>query len=161
MAQFAFLVTKAGLQEMNGEHRKLCAARKRLAREFNGSGESWHPGEAEPGYLAFAEQMEFLNTRISQYEHILANTSIVSPPRTKEQRRVVQVGARIKIEVDGEIQVLHLVGTVEANPAQGKISAECPIGKALLGRAAGEGFTLENPLKTSFLVRKVTYPPMT
>ena len=50
-----------------------------------------------------------------------------------------------------------VVGTLEANPEQGKISSESPVGKALLGRKIGEKVMISSPVKTIYKIKKIKY----
>lgn len=54
------------------------------------------------------------------------------------------MGAKVTVEVGGKKFTYSIVGPVEANPLEGKISNESPIGKVIFGRKAGEEYTLPN-----------------
>jgi transcription elongation factor GreA len=49
------------------------------------------------------------------------------------------------------------VGTLEANPAQGKISNESPVGQILLGKGVGEEIKLNSPTRTVYKIKKISY----
>ena len=59
-----------------------------------------------------------------------------------ESRTKVALGSKVKISMGGKNVEYLIVGTVEANPGEGKISDESPIGKKLMGRKAGDSFDL-------------------
>ena len=50
-----------------------------------------------------------------------------------------------------------IVGTLEANPGEGKISAESPVGKTLLGKKVGEEVMITSPIKVVYKLKKVKY----
>lgn len=130
-----FYLTKGGLRKVEGAYKKLLEFRK---AKVNGEVPSiWQSEEVNPEYLAFQEDMNLLEARLSEYENILKNVlPIKSPP--KKERHVVNLGATVKIELDGEIDEFIIVGTLEADPAQKKISNESPLGRTLLGAKVGD-----------------------
>lgn len=58
---------------------------------------------------------------------------------------VVQMGSKVRIKFNGEEQLFNIVGSNEADPLGGKISNESPLGKALMGKKAGEKITVQTP----------------
>lgn len=66
--------------------------------------------------------------------------------KAKGKRDTVEVGARVTVqEEDYPPETYHLVGAKEADPPNGKISNESPIGKALMGHREGDTVTAETP----------------
>jgi transcription elongation factor GreA len=61
----------------------------------------------------------------------------------------VQLGSRVKLKNDGKTKEFQVVGTVEADPLNGKISDESPIGQALLGKKDGESVEIVTPADTT------------
>jgi transcription elongation factor GreA len=58
------------------------------------------------------------------------------------------MGCTVHLELEGGVQKYTIVGSTEANPEEGKISNESPIGKALLGKAKGEKVEIQVPSGT-------------
>ena len=58
---------------------------------------------------------------------------------------LVRLGSTVTIEIDGDEETYTIVGAVEANPAEGRISNESPVGKALIGHSAGQAVTIQTP----------------
>ncbi len=58
------------------------------------------------------------------------------------------MGSRVTIREDGEedAEVYHIVGSQEANPMQGMISDESPLGRALMGHVKGDKVSMEAPV---------------
>jgi len=75
-----------------------------------------------------------------EIEDILKNAKIIR----NSARSTVGIGSTVTIKLAGKTTTYSLVGPVEADPLNGKISNESPIGKALLGRKAGDEFELPN-----------------
>lgn len=91
------------------------------------------------------EQQAFLEGRVQQIEHTLRNATIVPDDR---QSDTIHVGSRVTLVEEGvedEPENYFIVGAAEANPAEGRISNESPMGKALMGRRAGDVITVEAP----------------
>ena len=59
---------------------------------------------------------------------------------------IAEPGSTLEVEDDeGETLVYHLVGAVEADPTTGRISVESPVGRALVGKRAGDRISVEVP----------------
>jgi transcription elongation factor GreA len=87
-------------------------------------------------YIKAKEDQGFLEGRIQEIEAALNNAEVI---KEKAKYDDVSLGARVTIQEAGfPEETYHLVGRNEANPREGKISHESPIGKALLGHKAGE-----------------------
>lgn len=81
-------------------------------------------------------------SRIAEIENILKNTEIID---TSIKRDVVEVGSTVELKADGKTIKYMIVGSVEADPMQSKISDESPIGIALLGCKIGEEVVISLP----------------
>ncbi|HEY9713317.1 MAG TPA: GreA/GreB family elongation factor, partial [Chroococcales cyanobacterium] len=66
----------------------------------------------------------------------------------------VMLGSTVKLKNDGKTKQFQVVGTVEADPLEGKISDESPIGKALLGKKVGDSVEIKTPAETA--IYKIT-----
>lgn len=138
-----FYLTKEGLEKIKREHKILKKLKQSKVRE--GSPTVLHSDELAPEYLAFKEDLDFLNLRITELENVLKNVELIKTPPKKEQDRI-HLGSKILIELDGQIDEFIIVGTLEADPAEKKISDESPIGEALLGRRVGETVAVKTPI---------------
>ena len=140
----SFLLTKQGVSELEKEHASLIVERKpvadaiKTAREFGDLSEN-----AE--YQSARQEQEKLESRISEIEHILMNVQIIAKPKGDRQ---VQIGSTVTLK-NGITKTFRVVGTVEADPLNGKISDESPIGMALLGKKLGEKVEIVTPLETA------------
>ncbi|MBO9308152.1 MAG: transcription elongation factor GreA [Chloroflexi bacterium] len=91
------------------------------------------------------EQQAFLEGRISYLEDLLRNAVIIS----EKSAGIVSLGSEVTVQEEGEApETFVIVGAAEANPREGKISNESPLGRALLGRKAGEEVSVETPSGT-------------
>jgi len=149
-----FYLTKQGLTRLKKEHQELKALK--LAKTEGESPKILESENLNPEYLAFQEDLSFLETRSAELEYILKNAEIIKPP-PKEKQNTVYLGANVSVEVDGQIDEFQIVGTLEANPSVGKISNESPIGRVLLDHRVGDEVIISSPIKMIFKIKKIKY----
>jgi len=140
MEEQKFYLTKQGLEKIQKERDKLMEFKRLKTKDDVPS--IWHSEDVNPEYLAFQEDMTLLETKLVEYENILKNVELITMPR-KDERDTVQLGATVSIDFDGEIDEFTLVGTLEADPVNKKISSESPIGQGLLGKRAGSSVVVK------------------
>ncbi len=90
------------------------------------------------------EQQAFLEGRIQYLENVLRSAVIISNDGSGDE---VRIGSAVTIVEDGsdETETYIIVGAAEANPREGKISHESPIGSALLGHKRGDSVRAKTP----------------
>ena len=138
-----FYLTKQGLERLKKEYKTLKNLQGLKAKDK--LPEFLHSDELNPEYAAFQEDLGFLNQRIADLETILRNyESIKIPP--KEKQNMVGLGATVLVELDGQLDEFTIVGTLETNPSENKISDESPVGKALLGEKVGGIVEVTTPI---------------
>ena len=128
---------KAELEELKGPARDALAKRLRAAIQMGDLSEN-------ADYHKAKEDQGFLEGRIQELEYTLRNAIIVEEGSVAKD--VVSVGTRVTVqEEDFPAETYHLVGAKEADPRNGKISYESPIGRALLDHRVGEVVEAETP----------------
>jgi transcription elongation factor GreA len=140
-----FHLTQQGVTELKTELQDLIALRSdiaeriKTAREFGDLSENME-------YSAARQDQERNESRIAEIEHILANVQVITAPKADGK---VVLGSTVKLKSDaGKEKQFQVVGTVEADPLNGKISDESPIGEALLGKKEGEQIEIKTPTET-------------
>ncbi len=131
-------------KELNGlvAERPIVADNIKTAREFGDLSEN-----AE--YQTARLEQEKNEARISEVEAILANAEVITAPKpTNGKPAKVSLGSTVKLE-NGTVKQFQVVGTVEADPLNGKISDESPIGQALLGKKVGDEVEIKTPAETT------------
>lgn len=135
-------VTETGLKEARAELNNLKKVRRQeiserieRAREFGGISENSE-------YDAALEEQVMLENKIEGLEELLNCAQVIGISAKSD---FVSVGSTVKVEMDGEINKFTIVGSLEANPVQKKISNESPMGKALLGSKKGEVVEIATP----------------
>lgn len=137
-------LTKDGLAELERElkdlkdnKRKEVAAALKEAKEFGDLSENTDWDDAKARQL-------FIEGRISEIENILKHASVVEASASDS----VSVGSTVDVELENDKHTFKIVGSTEANPDEGKISHESPIGKALMGKKVGEHAEVDIPAGT-------------
>ena len=141
-----YLLTSDGITELEKEldlliiDRGPVAERIKTAREFGDLAEN-----AE--YSSARLEQERAESRISEIENILQNVEVIKKPKGDSK---VQLGSCVKLKSESSVsKEFQVVGTVEADPLNGKISDESPIGQALLGKKEGEEVEIVTPAETT------------
>lgn len=132
-------LTKEGKAELEQELADLIAGRPAIAERIATARAFGDLSENEEYSSARAEQKTAEN-RILEINDILKSAKVI---RNVAHDKVV-IGATVTVNLGGKETTYAVVSPVEADPLDGKISDKSPIGKALLGRSAGEEFTLPN-----------------
>jgi transcription elongation factor GreA len=101
------------------------------------------------------EQQAFVEGRIQYLENILRSAQVVSSNGATDE---VRIGSVVTMREEGsdEDETYTIVGAAEANPREGKISNESPIGSALMGSKKGDNVRVTTPQGTIvFKVKKI------
>ena len=140
-----FHLTKEGHAELAAELETLVDHRTALAEEI-ASARSQGDLAENAEYHAAKDEQGRQEARIEEIEHILQNAEIIAAPKGDSK---VQLGSTVKLKSEaGQTKQFQVAGTVEADPLNGKISDESPIGKALLGKKVGEEVEIKTPAET-------------
>jgi transcription elongation factor GreA len=139
---------KAELAELEGPKRQEMAARIKVAREEGDLKEN-----AE--YHTAKEDQAHMETRIKRLQERLHNAVVVEADPDADAFAFGRT-AEVLDSQSGKVNVWTLVGSTEANLTEGRLSAESPIGRALLDAAVGATVKVETPRgEKSFRVEKL------
>jgi len=117
------------------------------AREFGDLSEN-----AE--YHSAREDLAALEGRIEELKDIITRVNVVDIKRSGEEE--VGIGSLVMVTINGSQHEFSIVGEWEADPAAKKISHESPLGKALIGKKAGDSVEVEAPAgKVSYYIKSV------
>lgn len=145
-------LTREGFQKLQEELDHLrTVKRQEVAQRLH---EAMEGGELieDAEYEAAKNEQAFVEGRIQELEILLANARVIEEGANRE---VIQVGAKVTIqEGENDPEAYVIVGPAEANPRQGRISNESPLGRALLDHRAGDTVRVEAP-GGAFTVRVV------
>ncbi len=140
-----FHLTPDGVNELNTELTELIGQRGEVAEKIKSAREFGDLSE-NAEYATARQEQERSENRISEIEHILQNVEVIKKPKGDSK---VRLGSEVKLKSnDGKSKAYKVVGTVEADPSEGKISDESPIGQALLGKKVGDNVEIVTPVET-------------
>lgn len=92
------------------------------------------------------EQQAFLEGRINYLEELLRTATVVPDDTNTKKPDMVRIGVEVTVQEEGEKpEVFSIVGAAEANPKEGKISNESPLGAALMGHKVGDKVSVKAP----------------
>jgi transcription elongation factor GreA len=137
----AFHLTSDGVNKLKAELDELMSRRSGIANKIKTAREQGDLTENAEYQGARDEQVQN-ETRIAEIDHILKNTEIIEPNGKSDS---VEVGSTVELKNSGKTLKYMIVGSVEADPMQSKISDESPIGIALLGQKVGDEVTISLP----------------
>lgn len=98
-------------------------------------------------YQDAKEQQAFIAGRIAEIENIIKNSEVIEQGQSGK-KDIVTIGSQIVIKCTHGDFEYTITGSNEANPAEGRISNESPLGRAFLGRKVGERFEVNIPKGT-------------
>jgi transcription elongation factor GreA len=138
-------LTKEGFQKLQEELDYLrTSKRQEVANRLH---EAMEGGELieNAEYEAAKNEQAFVEGRIQELDVLLASAKIIED-NGRRKSDSVQLGSKVTIkEGNFEAETFTIVGMAEANPREGKISNESPIGKAILGHKVGDSVKVETP----------------
>ena len=135
-----YQITESGQRELERELEELKSRRGEIADKIAAARDFGDLSE-NAEYYAAREAQGLLETRITEIETILQNASIIQAGNSS----TVVLGSTVELEANGKTVVYTVVGPVEADPLEGKVSNESPIGQALMGKAVGDTVTISTP----------------
>jgi transcription elongation factor GreA len=141
-------ITPAGLEAVRAELQELVTVRRpeivgkiKAARELGDLSENFE-------YHSAKNEQGFIEARINELESIVRNASVIEAPVSDG---VVHLGSTVRFSEDGaEEETYTIVGPAEASPADGRISNESAMGKALLDHKTGDTVTVETESGDSY-----------
>ncbi|MBW8009736.1 MAG: transcription elongation factor GreA [Chloroflexi bacterium] len=128
---------KAELKELKGPKREELSRKLREAIQMGDLSEN-------ADYIKSKEDQGFLEGRIQELENLLSNVVLIEDDGSVHDK--VSLGSWVTIQEGSEpSERYYIVGQTEANPREGRISNESPIGEALMDRKQGDVVTVEAP----------------
>ena len=135
-------ISEEGLEELKDrlhglktEKRKEIADRLEHAKTLGDLSEN-----AE--YQETKEEQSLVESQIGELEEMLRDAVVIHKGATTDR---VMVGSTVSVHSDHGDEVYTIVGSEEADPTEGKISNEAPLGKAFLGRRVGDAAEVKTP----------------
>ena len=126
-------LTADGKKELESELEGLIAKRPEIAEKIATARAFGDLSENEE-YSSARNEQKMVENRILEIQDILKNAKIIRSGK----KNSVTLGASVKLDLGGRKLEYTVVGVTEANPSQGKISNESPIGKIIMGHKVGD-----------------------
>lgn len=135
-----YQITVEGRQELEAELEELKSRRGAIADKI---AEARDYGDLSENaeYDAAREEQGLVESRIAEIEDILLNAELIKTTKSSK----VSLGSKVELKTGKKTVVYDIVGPVEADPLEGKVSNESPIGEALMGKKVGESVTITTP----------------
>ena len=142
MAEEKVYLTQEGLKKLKEEYdqlinvrRKEVAEKLRKARELGDITEN-------AAYEAARDEQAFVEGRIAELDDLLKRVEVVE----EIEEGKVTIGSTVRVHLDGDVQEFKIDGIPEADPENGKISHDSPLGKALMDRKVGDHVEVDAPV---------------
>ena len=135
----AYQITEDGRKELEVELEELKGRRGEIADKI---AEARDYGDLSENaeYDSAREEQGLVETRIAEIEDILMNAEEIKAKKGGK----IHLGSRVTLK-NGTTKEYTIVGPVEADPVNGKISDQSPIGVALMGKTEGDKVTISTP----------------
>jgi transcription elongation factor GreA len=136
-----FVLTAAGIQTLKDELAQLTTTKRADIAERLKEAKADGDLSENAMFDAARDEQGFVEGRISEIEHILKHSKLIEVTSGGS----VSLGSTVHVELSSGKQRYVIVGSTEANPDEGKISDESPIGRALLGKKPGDKVEITVP----------------
>ncbi len=136
----AYQLTAAGKVDLEKELAELKSRRSVIAQKIADARDYGDLSENSE-YSAARDEQGQVEGRIAEIEEILQNASLI---KAKSNTKV-DIGTTVELQVGSKKVSYTVVGSVEADPLEGRISNESPIGRALMGKKVGEDVAIKTP----------------
>lgn len=133
-------LTKEGLENLKKEQKALSDKRPDVLTRLVGAREQGDLSE-NAGYHAAKDELSYIDYRIREIKLLLRFADVIEI----NQSEVVGLGSVVTISDGYNDFVYTIVGELEANPANGRLSDASPIGKMLIGKKVGERVKVDVP----------------
>ncbi len=140
MIQKTYQITAEGKAELEKELEELKSRRGEVADKISEARDFGDLSE-NAEYDAAREEQGLLETRIADIEDILTNADIIKSSGSG----AIGLGSKVGLKSGAKSFTYTIVGPVEANPMEGKVSNESPIGMALYGKKVGDTVAISTP----------------
>lgn len=139
------LITREGLRRLEDELESLRTVRRAEVAQAIRDAQEFGFAQADAQYEDAKNQQAFLEGRIQEIERMLERAEVIDEEAAHASKEV-RVGSTVNVRSeDGKKHTYQVVGPAEADPGEGRISHESPVGRALLGKKRGDKVTVTTP----------------
>jgi len=152
MEKEAVYLTSEGLKKLQQENKYLVEVKRKEVAERISKAREYGDISENSEYDTAREEQSFTEGRILELEDILRYAQEIVSGKNSD---VVAIGSKVKVEVEGDEDEFIIVSSVEADPMQGKISNESPVGKALIGSKIGDVIIVASTIKATYKILEI------
>lgn len=145
MEQKSIPVTREGFERLKGELAELTEVKRPQIIAAVAEARSHGDLRENAAYDAARQDQAMTEKRIGDLENLLRNAVVMDGQNGDSRSGSVELGSRVTVDFGGEDEQYTIVGAIEAKPSGGLISNESPIGRALMGKRAGDRAVVETP----------------
>lgn len=143
LTEDAVYLTEEGFVRLEEELRMLVQVRRPQVAEMIRNAKEDGDVMENAAYDEAKDQQAFVEGRIIHLEDLLKRAIVIEEPPPDDS---VHLGSLVTVaEGDEEAESFRIVGSAEADPRDGRISNESPIGRALIGKRVGDTATYNTP----------------
>ncbi len=148
----SYKLTKQGLEELKQELEKLKTVERERNLEALKDARSQGDLIENADYDAAREEQARIEKRIKELENIVKHAVLIKEDNTRK----VNIGKSVVLQINGNTSTDYtIVGTLEADPLNNKISNESPVGKAVIGHKKGDSVTFKTDANREIQVKIV------
>lgn len=134
-------LTEQGLTELQEQLHELKTVRRREIADAIHTAKEQGDLSENAEYIDAKEEQNRVEQRIAELETVVKNAVLIKKPSANN----IQIGSHVTLDCDGKKRKYQIVGSNEADPLNGKISNESPMGKALIGNNRGSTVAIPTP----------------
>ncbi len=153
MPKKEYFLTQEGFDNLKKELERLKTQELPVAVKRVSKARELDKIEDNQEFEAAIREKDILEGRIAELEEVIENATVITK---KKVSAVVEIGSTVTVEVKGVHKTLTIVGSMEADPSQGKVSHESPVGRELLGLKEGDIVEIKLPHATvEYKIKKI------
>lgn len=137
-------VTREGLERLKAELEELTTVKRSQISAAVAEARSHGDLRENSAYDAARHDQMMNEKRIADLEALVRGAVVMEDDAAKP-KDIVGVGSTVVVDFDGDEERYTIVGAIEAKPAEGRISNESPMGRALIGKRVGESARFGTP----------------
>jgi transcription elongation factor GreA len=145
------LLTQEGLTRLKEEYDELVNVKRKEVTEKIARARDFGDLSENSEYDSAREEQSFTEGRIMELEDLLSHSKVIEATTGG----AIGIGSKVKVTSGEGVDEFTIVSSVEANPVEGKISNESPVGKALLGSKVGDEVKISSTIQATYKVLEV------
>ncbi|OGY26892.1 MAG: transcription elongation factor GreA [Candidatus Woykebacteria bacterium RIFCSPHIGHO2_01_FULL_39_12] len=145
-------LTSEGLEKLKKEYQHLVTVRRKEVTERIAKAREYGDISENSEYDTAKDEQSFVEGRILELEEIIKHAKTIDKAKKAD---IVRLGSKVKVDVNGQQDEFIIVSSIEADPMEGKISDESPVGKSLIGAKVGDVVTVASTIKATYRILEI------